>query len=98
MLSLKEIRNHVDYHKIPADTIRTINDYVEKGYHPGGFVTSVLSNNLKMSFSSADVHNRNAMFEIVKYLYNEIPSVAWGSPKEVEEWLESKNNKEEQNA
>jgi hypothetical protein len=69
-------------------TKRTIDDYVQHGYPPGGFVTAVLENNLKEAFARADNNNAIDMHEIVAYCYNHIPSSAWGSPEKVSAWLE----------
>jgi hypothetical protein len=36
----------------------------------------------------ADDENRYLIFDIVKFIYNEVPSSAWGSTKNVQGWLE----------
>lgn len=72
---------------IPPHTKETIDNYVTKGWSPGGFVTAVLANNLRDAFARADIHNRTAMFEIVSYCYNKIPANCWGSYEAVENWL-----------
>lgn len=95
MLTLKEIKTNPEYYKMPENTLSSINNYIVYGIEPGSFLMSVLQNDLKRSFAKADKHNREAMFEIVKYLYNEVPIVAWGSEEKVKAWLESKNQKEE---
>lgn len=74
---------------IPPRTLETINDYIEKGWEPGDFVRAVLENNLARSFACADIHNRAAMFDIVKHVWNTIPANAWGSPQRVEAWIKS---------
>lgn len=77
---------------IPEQTILTIKNYVEKRYPPGSFVKCVLANDLKGAFGSADIYNRAAMFEIVKFLYNEIPQNAWGSYEAIDEWLKGEKS------
>lgn len=72
---------------IPQATKETIDNYVTHGWEPGGFVGAVLSNDLCGAFCCADQYNRAAMFDIVSYCYNEIPSEAWGSPGRVYKWL-----------
>ncbi len=83
------------YEKIPETTLESINLYVTDGVDPGGFVVSVLENDLKESFARADLDNRAAMFEIVNYCYNRIPSTCWGSPDRVDAWMvdKAKNRK-----
>lgn len=49
---------------------------------------AVLENNLTEAFGRADMDNREAMFDIVQYCYNELPFVCWGSKEKVSKWLE----------
>ncbi len=74
---------------IPIDTKQSIDLYVAEGYHPGGFLTAVLSNNLVQSLGQADEMNKAAIHDIVKYVYNQIPGRVWGSPEKVKAHLES---------
>lgn len=61
--------------------------YVEKGIPPGGFLESVLSNDLAMACAKADLANRYRLHEIVKFLFNYPPSSCWGAPEKVSRWL-----------
>ena len=79
------------YKNVPIRTINSINRYVTKGIVPGDFLTAVLENKLVESFSRADLENLNALDDIVKYVYNEIPMDCWGSEEEVKSWIESFN-------
>ena len=72
---------------IPERTKQAIDQYVSAHTPRGGFLTAVLSNDLKGAFGRADEENRAALFDIVGYCYNEIPSECWGSPAKVEAWL-----------
>ena len=65
----------------------SIDRYVNHRIEPGGFVRAVLENDLKGAFGKADAYNRERMFEIVKYCYNEIPATCWGSKEAVDNWL-----------
>lgn len=76
------MRLHNSYLQDAMD--RYVNDHIP----PGGFLTAVLSNDLKMAVAQADVFNRKMIPEIVEYCYNEIPSSCWGSPEAVEAWIE----------
>lgn len=75
--------------KVPIHTLDALKRYVEHGIPPGGFLIAVLSNDLKRAFSRADDINIANMYAIVKYIYNNIPSKAWGSPERVSEWINS---------
>ena len=57
--------------------------------HPrmlGSFMRAVLTNNLVDAFAHADRENREAMYEWAKWLYNDIPSPAWGSSEKLDAW------------
>ena len=73
--------------KMRQDIKESIRDYADNHVPTGGFLAAVLCNNLKESFAQADEDNIRDMFEIVKYCYNEIPSICWGSPERVRNWL-----------
>lgn len=65
--------------------------YVEYKIPTGGFLQSVLENNLFEAIARADDINRYRIHKICKYIYNKLPSNCWGSKSIVEEWLQ--NNK-----
>ena len=75
---------------IKQETIDSIRRYADKGIPTGGFLYAVLSNNLAESFGRADLENRLALYEIVQYIYNNIPADSWGSTEKVEAWLKAK--------
>src|SRR6266702_2435822 len=70
-----------------AHIVPSIDRYVNNRIPAGGFLQAVLSNDLKEACARADNQNRYLLFEIVGYLYNEIPASCWGSPERVENWL-----------
>lgn len=77
-----------DFHQgVKQSTIDTINNYVKKGWPPGGFVTAVLANDLMEALGRADLENRQAIFEICEYVYNDIPGACHGSPDIVQAWV-----------
>ena len=80
---------------IPKNTLAGLKRYVKDRIHPGGFLIAVLENNLRKSFGQADKENRKALFEIVCHCYNELPSICWGSPEKVKNWLLGKSRNEE---
>lgn len=79
---------------IPQYTLNSLKLYVEQGIPPGSFLCAVLENNLFSAINRADKANLAALVDIVKYVYNEIPSNAWGHPKAVSEYIESFRTKE----
>ena len=78
---------------IPKNTLAGLKRYVKDRIHPGGFLIAVLENNLRKSFGQADKENREALFEIVCHCYKELPSICWGSPEKVKNWLLGKEGK-----
>ena len=77
------------------ETKETIDNYVEKGWEPGGFVRACLENNLKEAIGRADPGNLRDIKEIVGYIYMHIPAKVWGSPAKVEHHLLSFREKDE---
>jgi len=74
-------------HGMNATTFEALRRYANDHIQPGGFLTAVLSNDLKEAFGRADDENLVTLFEIVKYCYNELPANCWGSPEKVSKWL-----------
>lgn len=64
--------------------------YVEHKISTGSFLEAVLSNDLFDAVGRADATNVKQLDDIVKYIYNELPSNCWGSREIVREWLINK--------
>ncbi len=76
-------------------TKESIDNYVRLGIPPGGFVASVLANDLMGALGRADEGNRLDIFEICEYVYNEIPADSHGSYEIVKDWMEKKQSERE---
>ena len=61
--------------------------YVLNHIQPGGFLTSVLENNLIGAVKNADHINEHRIVDYVDLVYNYVSSAAWGSPEKVQKWL-----------
>lgn len=77
----------LDKTKIPPPTKAGIDLYVSDGVPPGGFLTSVLENDLMGAFSKADLTNQRALGHIAAYLFNDVPMGVYGSPEKVRRHL-----------
>jgi len=55
----------------------------------GHFVTALLSNDLMEAFNRADADCLEAMPEIVRFVYNDLPAPSHGSAEKVAAWLSS---------
>ena len=76
-------------YSIPQGVRSGIDDYVANHREQGGFVTSVLRNDLKWAVMRADPASFAALKVILLYCSNEIPPRCWGSPERVDAWLQS---------
>jgi hypothetical protein len=74
--------------RMKASTKAGIDRYAATGCPVGGFLTAVLSNDLKNAVMRADDENSADLFEIVRYCYWEITSPCWGSPEIVRAWIQ----------
>jgi hypothetical protein len=75
---------------IPEYAKAALADYVENKTNPGEFLLSILRNDLLSVCEAADDMNRRRIYEYVSYVYNKIPSCAWGSREAVEDWMGSR--------
>ncbi len=62
--------------------------WLEQGIHPGNFLSAVISNDLFEAFGLADSENCDAMFEWIRFFYNETPADSHGSPEAMKAWAE----------
>lgn len=77
----------------PENIIESLNRYVTKRIPTGSFLQAVLENNLMEACGRADFQNREHLFAICSYIYNELPLNCWGSRGIVKKWLENKEDK-----
>lgn len=77
-----------EYFPIREDLLGAMERYLNNGIMPGGFLTAVLENNLVDAFCRADMENSANLKNIAGYVYNNIPSQAWGSKEKIGKWLE----------
>lgn len=72
---------------IPSHLKESFDEYVSLGIPTGDFLRAVLENDLMEAFGRADDNNREIMFDICCYVYNEIPAGCHGSKQAVKDWL-----------
>jgi hypothetical protein len=80
----------VNYSTLPEHMRQGAEDYVERGYKPGSFLRAVLANDLVESFGHADDTNVAAMHTWAQWLFNEAPSMCWGSTERVDRWINAR--------
>ena len=76
-----------DYPEVPEHTQAALRRYVEQGLMPGSFLLAVLTNNLIAAVTHADSDNRRCLFEICRFVFNNLPSDCWGTADKVYEWV-----------
>jgi hypothetical protein len=67
-------------------TDEALENYLMRGFEPGGFLTAVLANDLYMAVGRADHYNQANLVRIVKEVTFKMPSISWGSYAAVEDW------------
>lgn len=81
-------------YNIPKHTQGAIERWVDHGLFPGGFLEAVLTNDLFGAVGRADSENIRALKDIVMFVYNEVPSSAWGSKEQMQAYAKQMMYKE----
>lgn len=76
-----------DYEGVPDHTRGALLRYRDKGLAPGGFLTSVLTNDLFGAVGRADAENIRALKDICGWIYNRMPAPAWGNQERMDDWI-----------
>jgi len=63
--------------------------YLSDGVPTGGFLRSVLANDLMEAVGLADCDNLEALPHIVSWVYSHVPLLARGSYEKVDAWLKA---------
>lgn len=79
--------------KIPSHMHEPLLRYITEHSPVGGFLTAVLTNDLKEACMRADDQNLFVIPVFIGYLYNYAPSLCWGSQEQVKKWLEFPDSK-----
>ena len=77
----------IRYHDLPEHMRDGMRLYIERGIAPGSFLRAVLSNDLMGAMGRADDVNLKALPAYGRFLYNEAPSLCFGSPEKVADWI-----------
>lgn len=76
----------VNYDAIPPLIMNGLRAHIDKGAPQGGYLTSVLENNLVEAVGRADVNSLAALRDTTTWLWNNAPPDCWGSPERVHQW------------
>jgi len=64
-----------EYSMVSHDIIADLSRLLEHGVPVGGFLESVLDNDLRMAVSRADMRNASTLKEITRLIFNYVPGV-----------------------
>jgi hypothetical protein len=84
---IKRWRDTADWGPIPEYMHNCISEYVENGKIEDSFLLAIVTNDLKAACASADSLNKHLIFEYVRFFYNGVPSICWGGPISVKDWV-----------
>jgi hypothetical protein len=87
-----------EYYPIRNDMREALERYLNHGIMPGSFLTALLENNLVEAAGRADTWNATRLHHYAGYMYNHLPSNAWGSPEKVESFIRSRRETAESDA
>ena len=79
----------IDYSGLPYHMREGFKNYMERHFPMGDFGMFVLRNDLMAALGHADDINRERIFDICRWLYNEAPPGSYGSAEKVAAWLAS---------
>jgi len=86
---------HVDYIQVPGHMRENLEGFLEHGWELGGFLYSVLTNDLRGAVKRADGKNRLVLLEWVDFCNSELPGKCWGSPEAVAYWMRFRQSLDE---
>lgn len=87
MDALPRYTSDTNWALVPMHMVDSVRRYVENGILPGGFLTSVLSNDLRGAVQRADSINRHRLECWVNFMMGGLPGNSWGSPENVRAWV-----------
>lgn len=76
------------------DTDEGLENYLMYGLEPGGFLTSVLANDLRLAVGRADHWNKDNLPRIVNEVLRKMPSISYGSYAAVKDWCADKDGRQ----
>ena len=84
---------YINYERLPPHLQGGVQRYIEQGIPPGGFLTAVITNDLFLAISHADNISLAALPEIVRFFYNETPTMCWGTEEKMKAWIKTGHKK-----
>jgi hypothetical protein len=76
------------HERLPGYMVPAVLGYIERGEAVGGFLSALLSNDLRGTFERADGTNAALVDTYLRFLYNYAPAGCWGSIERFDAWQE----------
>lgn len=89
-MPLHIMRPKLDFSKYPNLTLETqvgLSRYILDHKEPGGYLRSVLENNLMTAIQSADSQNLKQLKSLCNWIFNNAPGASWGDQYTVDSWI-----------
>jgi hypothetical protein len=77
---------------LDPNLVEALKRYVEERIETGGFLRSFLENDLLGVLGRCHPSNRAALWQLRALVLAHVPAPAWGSPRAVERWLNTKGD------
>lgn len=77
----------IPYENLPSFARGPMRRWIENGFHPGGFLWSVLTNDLKGVVADGVAESLGSLVLIVRWLNEHAPDPCWGSKDKAWTWL-----------
>jgi hypothetical protein len=81
------------FERLPTELWVALYHYRKDHTETGGFLRSVLENDLAGAVRRADRENLPKLGLVVEFLIDQFPEKAWGSPEKVRAWLDHKEER-----
>jgi len=72
---------------IPSHVSESLKNYVVNHVKPGGFLTSVLSNDLFGAVRFSSNETSGCLKDLVNFIYSNLPGSCYGSMQDVSNWV-----------
>ncbi len=87
------LKRRLEASDLPESNAESLAIYLHHGVIPGSFMRALIENNLVHAAMCADHRNKHYLFEWASFLYNHMPSDAWGSAEKVLAYAKGKQSK-----
>ena len=72
--------------ELSLETQSSIENYLLRGWAPGGYVESMLAHDYERAFACADVANRQTIWVLWRWLRDDAPPLCHGSYQDIDLW------------